>query len=603
MTAPPGAPPNLRLIGGESLVWSDESVYGAAPPAAGRPLEMLAGEAGRDCGRILVAGPHRAELVGCLAALPASLTCLIRSYVDAVAMATRFPGARMLCGSLAKLGPDEEFDVVVALDGLSRLTTADGPDLCWDESLSTLLAALRPGGRLVLAGENTLGIHRLVAFAGGRGPDAAVAGRPTARPWSLVQLERRLSAAGLDVRVSYLGYAQPAAPSVLIRADVTAVVDAALGGYLDATLSAATGEAFAGRPVLSDPRRLVTAALRSGLAAELAPVWLVVADRPGAGSGPDLPEVIVADAGADAAQRRGWSVAYGIVPEDGGWVRRLVGAKDPRVRAAWPVRRDPARLAGPLPVGICLEEMLLDACLRGDLPVLRGLLTDFAGWLAGQCDGADLLPGEYGFVTPANTVHADPPAGFAVLDRSWSLAEPVPCDVAVLRGLRQFAVTLVTGHHPHPWPSALDADELTLLLAAIAGRPADRAVLRRAVELEVEITAAIRGLDERRRAELAQRLAAVSGGTPAVHVDGHRELHESVRWLRTELVHAESRLAWYDELLTTRERALARAQRRVTLLTGSLTFRIGRLLVTSVRAARLELTRLLRAVQRGVIRG
>jgi hypothetical protein len=604
MPADVEVPPNLWLIGGEMLVWSDESAGAGPPPASGRLLEMLAASACAGAGRVLVAGPHRAELIGRLATPPAALTCLLRSYADGAAMAMRFPGARILCGSLAKLGLDEQFDAIVALDSAQRLNSTDGADMSWAESLELLLAALRPGGRLVLALDNPLGIHRLVALAPGPDEDPDSAWPPVehdrTRPRSLVGLAERLTTAGLEVRESYFGYAQPAAPGVLIAAAGTAVADTELYGYLDGTVAAAAGEAFSGVPVLADPRQLAVSALRGGAGAHLAPLWLVVADRPAEDGEPDgapspridLPEVLVADAGADAEQRRGWSVAYAVEPEGGVWTRRLVEARDPRVRAAGPVRRDPARLAGSLPAGRCLEDLLLTACLRRDVPRLRELLADYAMWLAGLCDAAELLPAEYGFATPRNTVLDG--STFAVLDPSWSLADPVEFEVGLLRGLRQFAVTIVTGGYPHPWPAAVDADALTVILAGMAGSPTDRAAVRRAVDLEVEITAAVRGLDERRRAELAGRLAEASAGTPPVDLDSHRALHTCVQWLQRCLSHAEAKLAWYEEVLAARERSLHQAQRRVTMLTGSLSFRVGRLLIAPARIVKREVTRALR---------
>jgi hypothetical protein len=243
-----------------------------------------------------------------------------------------------------------------------------------------------------------------------------------------------------------------------------------------------------------------------------------------------------------------------------------------------------------------MEELLLAGCLRRDLPALRDLLAGYAIWLAGQCDAAEMLPGEYGFATPANTVVDG--SAFAVLDPSWTLADPVEFDVALLRGLRRFAVAVLAGGHPHPWPAALDADALTVVLAAMAGGQAERETIRRAVDLEVEITAAIRGLDGRRRAELARRLAEVTGGTAPIDLDSHRGLHGCVRWLHGALEHAESKLAWYEELLASCERSLHRAQRRPTTLTGPPSFRAVRLLVAPARAVGRDLVRMLRVVRR-----
>ncbi|HYN92618.1 MAG TPA: class I SAM-dependent methyltransferase, partial [Pilimelia sp.] len=332
-------------------------------------------------------------------------------------------------------------------------------------------------------------------------------------------------------------------------------------------------------PVVSDPRRLATSALHGGLGAALAPGWVVVGDRGGLPPA-ELPEVLVADAAAGGD----WGVEYAVTGAGGSWTRRLLDDGEPAVRAAGRVRREPGRLVGPVPAGRTLEELLLAGCLGRDLPQLRRLLGEYATWLTARCDPDGRLPGEFAFATPRHTIVNG--TSFAVLDPSWTVAVPVPYEVGLARALRAFAVTLIGDGYSHPWPASSDADSLTVILAGMAGHAIERTVARQAVDLEAELQGAVRGWDDDTRAEFAARLAAVDAGTLPPDVDSHRKLHQSVLRLRQELEHTEAKLAWYEELLTSRENALKRTQRTVDMLSGSLSYRVGRLLMAPVRVAK-----------------
>jgi hypothetical protein len=230
-------------------------------------------------GQTLVAGPHAAELIESLPA--GELTVLVRGLADAETLDGRWAHRGDITvwgGSLEKVAAVPTFDTIVALDGLDRLCSAEAETLDgWDDRLAHLLALLRPGGRLLLAAENLFGVHRLLALP--RTPGDAewlvADDRDPRRPAGPADLRSRLVAAGLSVPREYAAY-----PSVLLSREILA--DAELTGYLSAVLASAV-ETTA--DVLADPVRLVTGALRHGLAAELAPSWVVIAQRAADGPG------------------------------------------------------------------------------------------------------------------------------------------------------------------------------------------------------------------------------------------------------------------------------------------------------------------------------
>ncbi|MEV4411161.1 class I SAM-dependent methyltransferase [Catellatospora sp. NPDC049609] len=586
MTPPTATvPQNLRLIGGEMLVWTDDDASADRQPVAGPALQEMLRDLTRPGGRALVAGPHDDALLTLLAAAM-RVTCLVRAYPDAEAVAARHPGVTVLCGSVAKLDPGDRYDLVVACDGLDRLPSVEGGALSWAETAELVAGAVAPGGTLLLAQENLLGVHRIVRMSPwyGERTDAdwtPVGEYDASRPASPAELVARLAGLGLTVAEPMAGFPTAREPSVLAPLDRLA--DPHLSGFVRIAVAAAYGAQLAGRPVLSDPRALAGSALRAGSAAALAPVWLVAATRAGA----LIPRQRVVVADADAVRH---PVRYEVVRGEHGWTRRVLGDATRISRDG--VYRDPAALAGPLPRGRLFEEQLIELCLRRALPELSRVLTRYAGWLADRAGADGTVSGVALWAAPGDLLGDGD--GFTPWDPTWSTTLREPVAVALARSLRSFAVRLITGGYSHPWPVLVDADSLTVILAGMAGHTLERPTLTAAVALEARLRAAELGLDEQGREELHERLAAVMPGTPPLDLDSHRELHAANERLRAELAHAVARTAWAEELLGKRESALRNAEDRLDMLSGSLSFRIGRLVIYPLRQAKALAKRLVR---------
>ncbi|HEY0534056.1 MAG TPA: hypothetical protein VGD29_20930 [Actinoplanes sp.] len=487
----------MRLMGGEMTAFTE-----TRSPAGGALYRYLADQlpAGAE---VLIAGPHADDLVETLAAR-AQVTCLLRSQPDAMELDAK--GLDVQCGTLSKLTDVERYDVVVALDGLDRLCSAEGPQYDWSETLQALKRTLRPGGLLLLAVENELGVHRLVDPSSPTAAQDDAAWQPLgefdSKPGSPKRLTARLAAEGLAV--DWLGAAWPVPDAPTLIATPDALEDGPVDA-LAAVAASAVSRAYEKRSVLSDPRRLAAAAVRGGLGAELAAAWLVVAYRaPRPGAVLNLPPVLI---GADSI------VALG---PDGaaGWTRRALRGDAPE---------------GPLPSGRLLEELLLGAALRHDLPTLRRLLT---GWMAA-------LPR-----ATADNVVVDHDR-FARLDP----AAPETGDA-----LRRFGQTLFGGAYPHPWPAVTDLDTLTAILRGAAGLPAGAPV------------------------------PAAADGPPAP--DSRREHEEQIRALRRQLADAVSQAQWYEAELAKRDDRLRDAQIKIEAFTGNLSYRVARLGLRAARKAR-----------------
>ncbi|MFI5494477.1 hypothetical protein [Actinoplanes sp. NPDC051859] len=488
----------LRFIGGEMAGWSDPAPAGGATyrclVRALHPL-LTAGS------RVLVAGPHQPELI---AALPAAadVTCLIRGDRDAKALPP--DRSNVLCGSVAEL--TDSFDVIIALDGVARLCTVEGPQYRWTESLQVLRRLIRPGGVLLLAVENELGVHRLVdrrpATSAPQDADWHPLGDYDTKPSSPARLREHLAAAGLTASWLSTAWPLPATPTVLV-AEPALRTDAAdpagTTGALAATVSAATGAAFAGLPVLSDPRRLAAAAVRGGIGPELAPALVVLAFH-GPAQTVTLPTVLVGD-GPPAA----------------------------------------------LPPGRMLEELLIGACLRHDLPTIRRLLSE---WTTRQP------------AATADNVLVDGDA-FAVLD-------PTRPELTPEAAVRRFAATLLEGGYEHPWPAT---DDLAAILLAAAGldpapsggpAPVPHSLRENGDPLPVP-----HSLREK--------------GDPLPVPHSLREQGERLRRLEVQLADSTAQLRQVEAELTERDGELRRARLQIDLFRDRASYR---LVTFGVRAAR-----------------
>ena len=93
--------------------------------------------------------------------MPASPGC-VRSLADAEQAARAHPTVTILCGAAVKLDPAEQFDLVVAADGVGRLNSTEGKQMTASELVQRLTEAVRPDGVLLLMHDNHFGLHHTV---------------------------------------------------------------------------------------------------------------------------------------------------------------------------------------------------------------------------------------------------------------------------------------------------------------------------------------------------------------------------------------------------------------------------------------------------------
>lgn len=301
-----------------------------------------------------------------------------------------------------------------------------------------------------------------------------------------------------------------------------------------------------------------------------------------------------------------WSVPRLVRHTGAGW-RAEPLVPDTGTRVVDHLRREPARLAGAVPVGPSLADQLADACGRGDLVVVRELVTGYRRFLAagartatwrpvwadpgtgpGREEGAEPAdaaapdaadePGRVVAGDASGTTGAGPepvcaadrvlatcdavlvgPDGYRLADPSWSSTLAVPVRLVFLRGLQRFAYRLLVGGRPHPWPAGLSPDRLAATLAATADVTVAAGELADAAALAVHLTAPLAADGTAPRPAGASDTTGVPGGR------GFDEHAEALRY-----VDAQRRAGTDPALAAVPPRGYAEAWSAIGALTAEL---------------------------------
>jgi hypothetical protein len=581
----------ITLIGGEMQNWSDlDTSRGAGPftsPLVTPMLERLLD----GSMTVLVISPTAPWLLEQIADRVGALDILIRSSPDAQTLNLRLTGrpVRIFCGGLDRFtGTPGRYDAVVALDGIPRAYSTDSVFSSWPDTLARLRDLVKPGGRLILGVTNGLGLDRIL--------DAETHIKPPADdlwptdpgvepPPGLQAVRDALTTADLATICEYAVYPRPSMPALMIRDQL---LTNPLADEVCAVMASATfARTMGGRPVLTDPARLAREVMRHGTGLQLAPGWIFVTEvgRATSTEAMDLPDALM----VDSLEHPYWSVVTELALDGGGqWRRSVVEVgRSATDRASGHLLREPGRLPGPLPTGVLLEEKVLTACRYDDLDALRKLVRGYARWLRDQVDaGSATVPGGALFATFENVV-ADGDR-LALLDPSWTTTLEVPFEVAFTRALRRFGFRILSAGLPHPWPSGMSPNRLTVTMASMASVTVTAELLERAALLEVELDGQQRNNTEAEDQLLyfevettGEKPMEIEPGQPG----GYREALAAVGRLSTELAAAQSQIAWLDQTLQMREGQLRNERKQLSAVRASTSYRTGRAVTAPLRKA------------------
>jgi hypothetical protein len=423
-------PEPVRMIGGELPTWSD---LGSAREPARRGVQIpILSPVLRSRSRVLLAGPHEPDLIVALAdAVAGRLTCLVRSIPDAQMLAETLgpAGIRVVCGSLERYD-ETGYDAVVALDGIGRLYSTEGPEATYAAALADLRRLSTPSGVLAVMVDNELGLHGLTAPVQPEADHSESAfarppGADDSLPGNLADLIA-LSGTGAAI---WPVYPLPGAPAVAWGPAAGSVDPSEYGG-LFAALCAGPARTLAQRNPAADAGLLLRRIWRSGHLADLAPGWLVVTG---------------VDGGADDV------VAWTVASQGDAEVVRLAGTR--------PVLTD----GSGVPAGQLLSDLLLQAAVAPDQAALRSTVRGYAGWLAHLSEPAPATAERV--IVGADGSHHLLTVGSAAGPAAKTADEQLLVSITDL-------VREVESHgYRRTWPSYLTPAEAVSWVAAMRGEP------------------------------------------------------------------------------------------------------------------------------------
>jgi hypothetical protein len=290
------------IVRGEIQPWTDRDATGGPVLTA-----FLADLLPATAGRVLVAGPHDADVLDLVASRSGDVTVLLRSVSDAEKL--RGGPWAVVTGALDGLADEKPapFDVVIAADGLDRLLGTDSPALDWTERAGLLRGLASPDALVVIGVANDFSVTALLDRRPVRERHGDDEWRPLhddpRRPSSPAQVEAALGEAGRR----YSMFASAGRVHTLLDSDALSRTRAGLPGSGIALAGlAAVAE---GTPLLAPVTDAAVAAARAGMLDAVAPGWLIVLGQGGATHTAYTP------AGTADLEAAGWRFGDRLVPD------------------------------------------------------------------------------------------------------------------------------------------------------------------------------------------------------------------------------------------------------------------------------------------------
>lgn len=431
----------------------------------------------------------------------------------------------VLCGPLDGLGDDRRgaYDLALVVGVLEYAATGRGGGGGAPALLGQVFDALAPGGVVVLAIENRLGLKYLLGYPEDHlgvpwvGWEGYQEGDPTT--WSRRKLAQMLVEAGLPAQKWLYPFPDYKLPTTVLSEQIYQRSDAA--DMVDQIVGHPVGGVYA-RPVLvADDRAAHRTMVDAGLGPEVANSFLVLAGRDSEALAGRVDERVLAWRVAPDRRRR-WTQQAAIAGvgarteggDDGLVVqRRLLAIDRGGDYEGWLGQVEVAE--EPYYAGRNLEQCLLDKAREGRPAEVAELLGAWRAAIAAHempveavsdphpylpADTVRILPPEWLDAGPDNFVVASD--GLKFVDREWVAAGGVDVRLAVVRGLWK-TVSAMLGARCHlPWPVTWSNDRLVAHLGGLIGEDIDTDLLDRWRQAEADLVARVYRQPAVRLAEL-----------------------------------------------------------------------------------------------------
>ena len=451
----------------------------------------------------------------------AAVTAVEGSAARAELIAHRCAGQEdvgVLCGPLEALGDDgrEAYDVVLLVGVLEYAGTTHGGGSGPAALLSRAVDALAPGGVVVLAIENRLGLKYLLGFPEDHlglpwvGWEGYRDGEPTT--WSRRELAGMLADAGLAAQKWLYPFPDYKLPTAVLAEEIYGQPDGV--DIVDQIVGHPSSREYARPVVVTDERAAHRALLTAGLGPDVANSFLVVAGRtPGAVAERVDKRSLAWRVAPD--RRRRWRQQAVVLDSDQGLVvrRRLLAEDRAGDFDGWLGQVEVSE--EPYYTGRNLEQCLLDCAREGDVDEFAELLRAWRAALSARETPIDsvavphpYLPTDAHRVLPPVWLDSGPDnfvvtsEGLKFVDREWVAAGGVDVRLAVVRGLWKTVSAMLSARCHLPWPVTWSNDRLVAHLGGLIGDDIDDDLLSQWRKAESELMRLVYNQPTVRLAEL-----------------------------------------------------------------------------------------------------
>lgn len=469
-----------------------------------RPLDLRPGM------RILEVGAGTGVLSRFLAETGAEVVALEGSMDRARAISVRCAGldnVEVVCGALDAYDDPAGFDLVCIVGVLEYAASGAGGRSSHVEFLRHAATLRRPGGAVLVAIENQIGLKFLLGYredhlglpwVGIEG----YAGEHGIRTFSRRVLGGLLSEAGLPSQTWFYPFPDYKLPTVVLADGIYALPHAA--DTVDQLVRYPVDDQGEQRTLICNDRLAHRVFLAAGLGREVANSFLVVASAPSEVPSvlPD-PEIVAWRLGDDRGPR--WRRRLAV--RRTGRNLTVTSLADERSRtvttAGWllhdPIKDEPY-VAGPT-----VEQLAIDGCDHHDREALESALLTWRWYLDQQLlqgpagdgnpflapDAAPRLPAEFLDVALSNFVLGGD--GLHFIDREWQARGGVEPTLVMTRALWLFARDVVRTGIDHFWPADTTVDGLASRLGELCGIDGGPRTLERMRAAEVELQHLVTG--------------------------------------------------------------------------------------------------------------
>jgi exopolysaccharide biosynthesis predicted pyruvyltransferase EpsI/SAM-dependent methyltransferase len=430
---------------------------------------------------------------------------------------------RVLCGGADEVDPEIDglFDAVLLIGVLEYATTGGLPGA--EALLASCARLLAPGGLLVLAIENQLGLQYLSGAPEDHWslPGVGVEGylQPGPRTYSRARLGSLLAGAGLGHQRWLYPYPDYKLPVSVLAEPLYSLPHPALTPATVTSLARQLRSSHHGTwPSPFDLALAHTSLVEGGLGPDVANSFLVVAGGDAGTVASAVPEGVLAWLLND--ERRGRWARHRTLELAGGELQLVTDGGSIDRREGWLTQRSPA--TQPFTPGTDLGQLAFEACSRHDPAALDDVL---ARWVAELDRGRTTEAGEpHPFRRPGSTVwltpgHLDvdlgnfvvgPDGALTYIDDEWGTVGAIERDLVCVRALWHLARSCIArGVAPGGGPTDT-ADELAVALARRAGLDVDASTVEAWKDAERQLQALAIGS----RPELVE--GWLGGGTATV---------------------------------------------------------------------------------------